>query len=238
MRPKFVKTANVDRFLAAAASLDDRGAPEASIIMVQGNAGHGKSRAGQWWAVQHDAVFLRLKAAATPHWVLTDLVTELGEAAPAHSCEGLFAQATGMLAKNPRPIIVDEVENAFNDIKTLESIRDISDLVEIPLVLLGREWVWSKLRTKPQFRTRIGARADFLPATMKDVQLCFDELCEVPVTPEVIEQVFRESEGHIRDIVKAIANVERIGKRNKGQQVALDHIKGKTLVHDFQTKAA
>ena len=73
MRPRFVKTTNVERFAATVGSLNQRGAPEACFMLVGGDAGYGKSRCGQWWAVQNNAVLIRIKAAATAHWVLTDL---------------------------------------------------------------------------------------------------------------------------------------------------------------------
>ena len=60
MRDIFVQTSNVNRFLAAVAALEGRGAPEASLCLVQGDAGLGKTKTGAWWAVQQEAVRVRL----------------------------------------------------------------------------------------------------------------------------------------------------------------------------------
>ena len=234
MYNKFVQTSNVSRFLTAVGAIDERGASEACILLVSGDAGHGKTRTGQWWALQQDAVFLRIKAAATPHWVLKDLVGELGEQAPAHNCEKLFAQAVGFLAKDPRPLVVDEVENGLHDIKVLETIRDVSDLTEVPVVFVGREYVWGRLKRYKHFRTRVGARADYGKATPDDVRKCVADLCEVPVADEVIAKIHEDSDGHIREIVKAIKNVERIGHRNSGSQVTAELVGETTLIHDWQ----
>ena len=237
MRNRFVKTSNVDRYLAAMAQVEQRGAPEASILLVGGNAGFGKSRCGTWWHTQNDSVMIRVKAACTSHWILTDLVTQLGEQAPAHTCEKLFGQAIGNLVKNPKPIVVDEVENTLrNDIQALEILRDISDTVEVPIILIGREFVRGRLKRHRQIYTRISGYAEFGPATAADVRLCVDELCEVPVADEVVARIEAESEGHIREIVKAIANIERVGKRNKDKTVTLDLIGGRPLCRDWQAK--
>ena len=237
MRNRFVRTSNVDRFLAAMAQVEQRGAPEASILLVGGDAGYGKSRTGTWWHVQHDSVFIRMKAACTPHWVLTDLVTELGEQAPAHTSEKLFGQAIGYLGKNPKPIVVDEVEHTLkNDIRALEILRCVCDTVEVPLILIGREYVRGRLQRHRQLYTRISGHAEFQPASAADVQLCVDELCEVPVAEEVVARIGVESEGLIREIVKAIGNVERVGNRNKGKTVTLDLLQGRPLCQDWQTK--
>ena len=229
MYPKFVKTSNVERFLAAASSIEDTGAPEACMMLCSGEPGFGKSAAGQWWATHNEAAFVRIKAATTPHWVLSDLITELGQQ-PQHTCERMFLQAVTILVKEPRPLVFDEIENAIHrDITAIETIRDISDLVEVPVVLLGREFCEQKLKRHRQIWSRISAHAAFAPATEKDVKLCVDELCEVEVAPEVIGEVLRQSEGRLRDVIKCLKSIERIGLRQKGQAVTVEDIAGRPL---------
>ena len=210
----------------------------ACLVLVGGDAGYGKSRCGQWWAVQNDAVLIRIKAAATAHWVLTDMVKALGERAPAHSCEKLFAQAVGFLAHDPRPIVIDEVENALaNDLKALETIRDVSDLIEVPVILIGREYVRRKLKRHRQFWTRISASVEFGPCSLSDVTTCCTELAEVTIDKDLVAAIHKQSEGHIREVIKAIRNVERVGLRqNRQKPVKLDHMQGLPLCQDFQRK--
>lgn len=233
MRNLFVQTSNVKRFLAAMSVVEQRGAPEAGFMLVEGDAGTGKSATGQWWAVHNDAVLVRVKAAATPHWLLTDIVRGLGENAPARSCENLFLQAFEHLIRDRRPLVIDEVENAVRDMKVIETIRDLGDLAEVPVILIGREWVKSRLRRERQIWTRISAVAPFGPATEADVALCVKQLCEVPVADAVVAEIHRQSEGHIREVVKAIANTERCGRR-AGGTVTLDKLKGHALCQDWQ----
>ena len=238
MKQKFVQTSNVRRFMNGVAAVDERGAPEASMVLVSGQPGYGKSRCAAWWAIQNDAVLIRLKAACTPHWFLTDLVRELGEHAPASNCEKLFGQAIGTLARQPRAIVLDEVENALNrDITVLETMRDISDMVEVPVILVGREFVQSKLKRHRQLWGRLSARIEFGPATLEDVGLCIKELCAVPVADDVLPRVLGETEGHIREIVNAIKNIEQAGKRNGGKPVTLAQLGDRPLVHDWQRAA-
>lgn len=235
MYTRFVHTSNVDRFLTAAAAIDQRVAPEACIVLAQGQAGFGKSAAGRYWAVQKDALSIRLKCPATPHWFLTDLVRSLGEDAPAHTCERLFNQACGYLVKSPRPLVVDECEHGLGaKLEVLETVRGISDIVDVPVVLIGREYTWGALKRHKQFSTRIGAFAEFAPATLDDVRKCVEELCEVRLADAVIRRIHEESEGHVRNIVKAIKNAERIGKKNPKQAVTLEAVGATPLTHDWQ----
>lgn len=234
MLPKFVRTSNVNRFLAGAAALEDRGASEACMAVVTGEAGYGKTQTGSWWATHQGAVFVRVKAACTPKWILTDLVKSLGETAPAATNQKLFDQAVGSLARDQRPIVIDEVEHAIRrDITVLETVRDISDLVEVPVLLLGREFIGGQLRRHRQIWTRISSVTQFQPATLEDVELLAAEKCEVQLAPELLDRLHRESEGHIRQIVKGLANIERIAARARTDQVTLDMASDHALTADW-----
>jgi len=235
MRPAFVPTSNVRRFAEAINKLmkpEDRGAREAGILLVQGKAGLGKSETGAWWALQNNAISLRLKAAGTPHWMLNDLVTELAEAPPARSCEDLFKQAIASLAKNPRPIVVDEVEQGLGNLKILETLRDISDFTEVPLIFLGREFVHAKLKRHSQFHTRLGAAIEFKPLTQQDVFLCCAQMADVEIAPDLAKKIHVHCEGYAREVVKAIRNVELVAFKRKLKAMSAADMDGHHLTPD------
>lgn len=234
MRNRFVRTENVERFLAAVGSLDQRGAPEASMVLATGDAGYGKSRCGTWYATQQAAAHVRVHAASTPNWVLTDIVRQLGEAKPAHSSEKLFGQAVAILSPQPRAIVVDEIEHAMRNLTVIETIRDLSDTCEIPVILIGREHVVGRLKRERQIWTRIHARAEFGPASEADVRHCAEELCETALQDEVIARIWQESEGHIREVVKALKTAERVGLRHPGKPVSLAMCGDGPLCHEHQ----
>lgn len=241
MNRKFCKTSNVKRFLAAIAALEDRGAPEACLVLVEGNAGYGKSRCGAWYTAQQEALLIRLKAECTPRWFLADLVQAIGIANPAHTTEKLFAQAVSELIRDPRPIVIDEIEHALStarQTKVLDTARDLSDMLEVPVILLGREGSKEKLRREPQIWTRISAVASFQPASREDVAMMVAELCEVAVDDAVIDQLHRQSEGHVRQIVKGIATIEAIARQAKERTVTGPLIEGRELTHDHQRMRA
>lgn len=212
MRSETIKTSNVERFLAAQAKIQKRSVPEACIMLVSGEPGLGKSAVGTWWQAEHQGVFIRLTAATTPHWVLTDLVRELGQQTPAHRCEDLFAQAVGVLSSQRKLVIVDEVENGLGgNIKVLETLRDVTDMTLCPMVFLGREHVYGHLKKHRHFTGRIGAHAEFQRATRDDVKLLCDGLAEVPIGDDAVDHIHRDSEGYIREVLKRIEEAERVG---------------------------
>jgi DNA transposition AAA+ family ATPase len=238
MRAKFVRTENVKRFIAGMHALDQSGAGEACLMLADGDAGYGKSRTAQWYAESNNppGVYIRLKSACTPHWLLHDLVSELGEAAPALTVEKLFKQVVASLCVKPRPLVIDEIEHAAKDIRVLETIRDISDACEVPTILMGRDYVRDKLKRHTAIWTRIASIVEFGPTGFDDCKLLVAELLTVEVDDAVINLIQVESEGRIREIVKALAKVERIGQRVKSR-VTLDMVKGQTLCQEHLRQA-
>lgn len=72
MKQGFVKTSNVSAYLAAIEQLNRRTAPEAAFVVAAGDAGFGKTRTLEHWAVHNKAVYVRLKNGVTIHWLLKD----------------------------------------------------------------------------------------------------------------------------------------------------------------------
>lgn len=216
MRKKLVRTSNVERFAAAERSLATRGAREACFVLVTGDAGHGKTFCGMRWGQAYDAVRIVFKAGATRHWLLRDLAVELGVPAPGRTCEELFRQSVDRLADRVRPIVLDEIEHGLDrGAECLDAIRDISDMFEMPVILIGRPWVKAALRAerRRQIWTRIAAIAEFVPLTLDDVTLLRRELVECEATEAVDRIVLAQSGGLIREVMNALAEVERVGRQ-------------------------
>ncbi len=228
MKKAFVQTENVKQFLSAVSSVQNRAAPEACFALISGTAGMGKTHCGHWFAAQTNAIHIRIKSAVTPHWLLKDIMQQLNEA-PARSCEQMFERAVMELIRNPRAMVFDEVEHAVANLRVLETIRDIGDTVEVPIVLIGREWISGKIKQQPQIATRVTSFAEFGQATLADVKLLCSTLAEVEIAPEVAELILEQSGGFIRNVITAIRNAESAVARNHGKPVTLESLSGRPL---------
>lgn len=235
MRKQFAKTQNVTRFLSGVTAVEQRGAKEASMLLVVGEAGYGKTATVQWWAIQQDSLYLRAKSTWTPHWVLTELVRELGFV-PARCTEELFSQCLRALAKNPTPIIIDEVEHTLHDSRVLESIRDLSDLTEVPVILVGMEQIRTKIARYRQISSRIVEVVTFNPASLVDVQTCVKTLSEISINDDLIKAIHEQTQGRMRLVLNALATIERHAKRNSLKRVSLKDMAGQTLTQDWQAR--
>lgn len=234
MKKVFAVTQNAQRFLSGMEALENRGAREACWISLTGPAGLGKSLLVQWYAGQYDGVYLRAKTSWTSRSALAELVTELGQA-PARRLDELFAQALGLQGREPRTLIIDEVEHCLHDIKVLETFRDLSDLCECPVVIVGMENVKTRIQRHEQISSRITQVVDFLPASAEDVRVMAETLTDLAYAEDLILKIQGESEGRYRLIMDALAEVERHAKRNGWTTVTAGQFPQR-LTHDWRLR--
>lgn len=246
MRNTFVETENVGAFHSALGALERRGATEACLMVVDGQPGLGKTTTLYRWAANSGAIYLRAKKEWSPSWFLNDLLAEL-RVTPAHSFQRKYAQAMEamlsrqsalLLQKKTFAIVIDEADHISRNSRIMESIRDFSDMGDIVFVLVGMGKIRDNLTAFPQVASRIAQYVKFERASINDVRQFFDARCETPVADCVIDFVRKVTDGFNREILEAIASVERFGKRNRATEaepVRLAQMAGETIVNDRRT---
>lgn len=251
MKPLFVHDlTNVNRFLAGITIVKKRGAAEASMMLVTSDPGFGKTRTLHWYVTQEpNAVYVRCKAGYTRAWFLRDLVKELG-LTPGRTSEENFILAIRGLSgtptdkhqpkasrtQEPGMLLVDELDHAMGDSKTLETIRDLADLTEIPVVLSGMEKIKEKIRSVyPQITSRIAKVVPFLPVSVEDIQTAARCLLEgVEIAPDLADEIHRLCEGRMRMVMNAFAVIENIAKARKASCLSMADMEGIELIHDWR----
>jgi hypothetical protein len=206
LRVSLVQTENVRRFDAAIKGMAMRGAGEATWVLVVGQPGLGKTTCVTDWAARNKAVVLRLSESATPRWVLHELVDGLG-LVPRGGCRELTHAALERLGQRPRAIVIDEAENGLvNRCRALEAIRNISDRLEIPVILSGRNNLIAGLQDHPQFLTRVAmqAVAQFEPCNLADVAMLRAAVLECEAEAGIDERILDLSGGYTREIMHVL----------------------------------
>lgn len=250
MKNEFVETENIKRFDTCLSALERRGAQEACLMVVDGQPGLGKTTSLYRWAAQNDAVYLRAKKEWTPAWFLNELLGELNVNDPAHAFQKRFNQAMEALLKRQSvmlaqrrtfSVVIDEADHISRSSRIMETIRDFSDLGDIVFILVGMGKLRDNLTALPQIARRVAQYVHFEPATIDDVRLFLQSICEVPVGDDIVQYVHQVTRGYNREIKEAIANIERAGKRGEfdaENPMHLSDMAGKLLVNDRQTGAA
>lgn len=245
MRNAFIQTNNSKAFMAALARLNERGAGEACLMVVDGEPGLSKSRTMLWFAVQQNAVLLRAKKEWTPPWMLRDLLAAISREPPAHSFEVRYRQALQRLGqaaaeaqreKRSFAVVIDEADHIARSGRLLETLRDLSDMLEVPFVLVGMGRIRHLLTRHPQVASRVGQAIEFHPLSLDDTDALVRGLAEVEVEPALVEYLHRVSRGFAREVKEGIAAIERFGRRNAGAgPVTLAAMAGQTLLIDRAT---
>lgn len=237
MKKTFVKTiSNYERFRTGISAVEARGAAEASMLLVTGEAGYGKSQTVDHWAVQSGAVYLRAKVEWTPHYFMTELAETLKLDARGRA-KDLFGRIAGTVGGQQIPLVIDEAEHCLRDgAQVLEAVRDLSDLTEVMVILVGMEQVQAKIARYAQISSRIAKVVTFQPATPEDVAEFCKHLAEVEISADLVAEIHRQSAGRVREILNAIATCERSAKRNGAAKVGLAEMAGQVLTHDWQAR--
>ncbi len=245
MRQQFVQTSNVTTFNTALAALKRRGASEACMVVVDGEPGLGKTTTLARFAAQEQAVYLRAKKEFRPTWFLNELLKELRQDQP-HSFEKKFdlalrtlvqRQANAIKLGKTFALILDEADHVSGNARIMETVRDLSDMIEMPVILVGMGKIRNNLTRFPQIASRISQYVKFERATLDDVSKFFEARCEIPVAPDLIGFVHQVTNGMNREIIEAMAFVERYGKRNLGDRefLRLADMAGQHIVNDRST---
>lgn len=236
MKKQFVKTSNYELFRTGITAVENRGAAEASLMLVTAAAGFGKSTTVDNWAVSIGAAYIRAKEGYTPAWFRSDLAENLKIDTRGRPKE-VFARIAGYIGGNQVPIVIDEVEHCFdNNAAVLEAVRDLSDLTEVLVIMVGMDQVQSRIARHRQISSRIARVVEFQPASLQDVAMTCKQLAEVEIAPDLISEIHNISGGRMRDIMNSIATVENIAKRNGAASVSLADMAGQTLNHDWQAR--
>jgi DNA transposition AAA+ family ATPase len=189
------------------------------MALITGEVGLGKTEAALWYGAHNGAVIIRMWEMMSGHWLLRELVKEIG-VEPAWRTEKLVDQLKEHLLPRPKTIILDEVDRFLKGqdnkkIAVLETLRDIHDVCHCPVVLVGEEWIEMKIKLLPRLYDRIVEIVRFEKFDINDVKHLIGELSEYRFNEDAIEKITQKSNGRIRPIMSLINQAEDTAKLNQ-----------------------
>lgn len=242
MKPTFVETANYKAFLDGLVALNARGSDECRLVVVDGQPGLGKTTILTRWAALESCVFVRAKTDWDAKWMLSEIlenmkvVPPLGHEARFRACVAALADRLQAAEMSGRQfaIVVDEADHVSRKAVLIDTLRDLADLVSVPVILVGMGKIRDNLTKYPQTASRISRYIRFEPARFEGVRQFLDEKCEVPVAPDLAEFVHRATGGFNREILEAIRSIEKFGLRNAPgpEGLTMRDMAGQHLIND------
>ena len=228
MKKVFVKTNNVKKFITMMNNLQTRGDGVPGMGLVYGEPGLGKTYTIMWWAIQNNAIYVRCANNMKAKWLLEEIVDELGEI-PYTRFANIFNQAVTQLIKSPKTIIVDEIDYLTFDSKAVETLRDVHDKTNVPIVLVGMASANHRLMRHKHLYDRLSEILKFESFSQQDISNIIDELSEVEIT-DCAKKLIYSKTNRFRQIVKLINKAEQIAKSNGLN--SLDEVTLKEFIND------
>lgn len=245
MRPDFVETANVRAFNAALSAVEQRGAEEACMVVVDGAPGLGKTSCMSRWVAQTSSLYLRAHTGWNYTFLIAEMLKEMDIVPPRGRIQRYERLLEG-LAERARQsqqmgqtfgVVIDECDQVSMRSEIMETIRGLSDIQFMPTILVGMGKLRENLRRFPQIESRAPHKVRFAPATKEDARVLIERRCEVPVADDLIDFIWRVSRGFNREIMGAIAHVERAGQRmDPGPEgITLADMSGQLIMTDRES---
>lgn len=222
MNKIFVKTQNVKNFIGLVENLINKPKNIPKMGLVHGEPGLGKSQTALWLACKYDGIYLRASNLMTGRWLLEEMVKELDEI-PRFLTSDNFNIVVKKLKKNPQIIFIDEIDYLMNNYKSIETLRDIHDETDCPIIFIGMGLAHRKLERYKHLYDRFSEILKFETFGVNDLSQIINQLSEVPFTPDSIEYIHLKY-NRFRQIVQLINQMETFAKDNNLAEINMEVI--------------
>ena len=212
MSEDFAITKNVQRFLSGVDVVNTPVKGRVGNGLFYGPPGTGKTEVGQWYAAQNDVPYIRARKVNSQRSLLAIIVGELG-LAPAFRSDDLFQQIIEELIQRPTPIIVDEVDYLLKN-GMVEILRDINDMTNTPVIMMGMEYVDKKLRLYRHLWDRFTAIVRFDLFDRKEIANLADQSCGAKLSDCAVEFIEKNGQGKLRLTMTWFTRAEQLARRN------------------------
>lgn len=222
MKEKFAITKNVQRFLSGVELAQTPIKGRIGNMLAFGPPGTGKTDVGQWYAAQNDVPYIRAKDITSRRSLLSNIVSELGIAA-SFRADDLFNQIVEQLIERPRPIIIDEVDYLVRG-GAVEVLRDINDMTNTPVIMMGMEHAEKSLRRFRHLYDRFAAIIKFELFDDAEIRSLASEICGCRLSDCAVGFIAKAGQGKLRITTTWFSRAENLARRNKLDEVTATHL--------------
>lgn len=221
---KFITTDNVmDVDDLANDLLDPSTTLNASIGMVVGSAGYGKTTTMQHFCAMND---LAVYVLYIEGYTLTALIREIARSLTgnkASSFERNLALIKDATAIYRKLLVIDEADRL--PIKYLESLRTINEYCKMPIMLVGERMLLAKMQSLPRLESRIRKPLiTFKPLSTIDVEDFYSQASGLSLKGKDIvkEKLLKLCHGDFRVMVNQAQHLIQIMNTNGMQEVTME----------------
>lgn len=228
MRQKLALVKNVAALQGAFETLSSRDAGIPGMGLVHGFTGAGKTTAISWLVNRSNGVYVRALSTWTPNAMLGSIIHELGATA-LHRSSHMLRYIVKELEQSNRPLFVDEVNYFAANGDMLDTLRDIHDISNVPVILIGHEGTERRLVHRAQLARRISEWVEFRPLDKEDARVLADTVAEVNIADDLLVDLHTQAKGSIGLMTVGLARVEQMAKANGWKTVDTDQWQGRAF---------
>ena len=217
MKKIFIKTRNVRNFIGLVEALKSKPKNIPKMGLIYGEPGLGKSQTALWLACKYDGIYIRASNLMTSRWLVEEIVREMDEL-PRYLTSDNFNVVINKLIQKPKIIFVDEIDYLMNNYKSVETLRDIHDKTDCPIIFVGMGLALRKLERYKHLYDRFSEIVKFETFEIEDLSQIFSQLSEIPFTPDSIEYIHKKY-NRFRQIVQLISKLETFAKENNLEEI-------------------
>lgn len=229
MLNKTVVTENVQRTVAALTALEEnvRSSPGRGLMLVDGFTGTGKTETLKWLFTNFpQTVLLHAPKKWSASWMVEDMCLRLGLSSRSIIRHNL-RQLEKHLRERPCTMLIDEGDRVIRREELLETLRDVHDLTNVPIVLVaegrGRE---ALARKSERAWRRVSQVVEFKNLTVTDVQVMGKELALLDIPPAQAALIHEQAGGGVMgQVINLLEAIERLLKINPGQEITAKVLK-------------
>lgn len=221
MKHKIVEVKNVLHTQDMFGNLLGRSDITPGIGLIHGASGFGKTTTvtymiNQLTSTGNLPIYVRCYATDTASSILARIMKELGSE-PMFPLRKMVDFITQTMNDQQIALFIDEADHIVGQAKTMETIRDLYDSTELPVVLIGMEEIARRISHRKQLFNRISEWVEFMPADIEDVAMFADELLErdIRVGEDLLDFIRVRSGGEVRRILIALEKIERFAISNE-----------------------
>ncbi len=221
MKPVFVMTDNVTRFVACMKLVEARMGTD-SLALVSGRAGRGKTTTAQWYAVKTDYPYVESLRDWSVLWMYQDILQAFGiprENLPRRK-KAAFDAIVDLSREAQKPVLLDEAD--LIGPRLLETIRDLCKVTKVPWVLIGEESLPHLMNRDRRVWSRRCAVMEFTPMMSADITGYAREACGLSLGGDAADTIQKTSGGDIRIIELILAASETIAKANQAKTISAE----------------
>lgn len=193
------------------------------MILVHGEPGLGKTTAVDRTHLRHGGVYMVASSTWSQRVFLEKLADRLGITVKARDRVSTILDT--ILAELERIeeglIVIDEFDRIAHKTPVVELVREIYDISDVPVAMVGMGSIEKTLADIPQFPQRIGQRVRFKPLDMDDARNVATTLCEVEITDDLLKALWKRAGGIIRLLVTELAGAEAQAKREGLESIGI-----------------